>query len=213
MLTKATLNDEQGRSVAFQFNPETLKFTAKAKYAKAEQANDSQYVGQMPIELTLKMLLDEATATEPVQSRLETLLSWTRPKNENKDPHVITFTWGVLKIGQSVGLVCHCDSVEVEYQLFNRAGQPVRATATIKLDEVPRPGIAPQNPTSGGELPHRSHVLHADDDLAVLAHAEYGSTARWRDVAARNGIDNPFRLPAGREVIFPDRIELDRRHG
>ena len=213
MLTKATLVDDVGRVVQFQFNPETLQFTAKGKFSTKSQADDAQYLGPEPIVLTLKMLLDEATSTEPVQSRLETLLSWTRRKNDNKDPYVITFTWGTLKIGQKVGLTCHCTSVAVEYQLFNRAGQPIRATATIKLDEVPEAALAGQNPSSGGELPSRSHVLTSNDDLAVLAHREYGSTVQWREIARRNQIDNPFRLPAGREVIFPDRLELEHRHG
>lgn len=210
MLTKATLSDDKGRSIQFQFNPETLQFTSKARFPEKAQADDVQYLGPEPIVLSLKMLLDEATASESVQSRLETLLSWTQRKNVNKDPYVITFTWGMLKIGQRVGLTCNCTQVTVDYQLFNRAGQPVRATAGIELKEVPDPGPAGQNPTSGGELPRRSYVLSADDDLAVLAHREYGSTAKWRDIAARNGIDNPFRLPAGREMILPDRLELDR---
>lgn len=210
MLTKATLTDDTARMVQFQFNPETLQFTSKAKFPDKSQADDVQYLGPEPIVLTLKMLLDEATGTEPVQARLETLLSWTQKKNANKDPYVITFTWGMLKVGQRVGLICNCTKVTVDYQLFNRAGQPVRATATIELKEVPDSGPPGQNPTSGGQLPHRSYVLTADDDLAVLAHEEYGSTAKWREVARRNSIDNPFRLPAGRELIFPDRVELDR---
>ncbi len=68
MLTKATLVDDVGRVVQFQFNPETLQFTAKGKFSTKSQADDAQYLGPEPIVLTLKMLLDEATSTEPVQS-------------------------------------------------------------------------------------------------------------------------------------------------
>jgi nucleoid-associated protein YgaU len=210
MLTKATLTDDMFRTVQFQFNPETLQFTAEGKYSPKTQADDVQYLGPAPIVLSLKMLLDEATGLEPVQMRLETLLSWTQKKNSNKDPYLITFTWGMLKVGQKIGLTCNCTKVTVDYQLFNRAGQPVRATASIELKEIPDKGPLGQNPTSGGKLPHKSHVLNAGDDLARLAHAEYGSAAKWRDIARQNGIDNPFRLPAGREMIFPDRLELDQ---
>ena len=85
----------------------------------------------------------------------------------------------------------------------------MRALVTIKLIEIP-PDPPRQNPTSGGELPSRSRVVVAGDDLAVLSFAEYGTTSLWREVASRNRIDNPFRLPRGRELIFPARLELER---
>jgi nucleoid-associated protein YgaU len=36
----------------------------------------------------------------------------------------------------------------------------------------------------------------------------YGDAARWRDIARANGIDNPLRVPAGRELLLPDPTEL-----
>jgi nucleoid-associated protein YgaU len=47
----------------------------------------------------------------------------------------------------------------------------------------------------------------------------YGSAQRWRDIAAANGIDDPFRvrpgttlyLPSQAEVEAPDAIDVPRR--
>jgi len=66
------------------------------------------------------------------------------------------------------------------------------------------------NPTSGGLHARRSRRLERGDDLAVMATREYGSSAVWRQLAQFNGIDNPFRLPVGREIVLPDRSEFSR---
>ncbi|MEM9514374.1 MAG: hypothetical protein AAGA42_05905 [Actinomycetota bacterium] len=207
MLTKATLTDDDAGFVEFQFNPETIEFTFQADLKNESQTDDTQYIGAKPIKLTLEMLLDEPTSTQSVASRLDTITRWTTPKDEKNTPYEVTFKWGSMKIGSATGVTCHCESVKVKYELFSTDGLPVRARATISLQEVGRKKTKKKpNPTSGGEMPARSRVLRAGDDLAVLAFHEYGSTAKWRGIADRNAIDNPFTLPLGREVVFPARL-------
>ncbi len=206
MLQKAKLRGPRG-TVEFQFNPETLSFKQSAEFK--EQSNISgakrQYVGSKPIELTLKMLLDEVTARGPsVADRVGLLVGWTTPVGDEDPPHPdeLTFSWGELKIGSSKTFKCHCRSVAVEYSLFTPGGVPVRATATVQLAGLPTKKRG-QNPTSGGVRPVRSQLLARGDNLARVAHAQYGDTARWRSLADLNGIDNPFRPPVGREIILP----------
>jgi nucleoid-associated protein YgaU len=215
MLQKARIVEEPtGPEVAFQFNPETISFTKAARWTEnpTQAGTDApvrQYTGTDPLELTLKMILDEATSTGPtVADRVNRLLKWTNPTGgEGSGPHTLRFEWGQLKIGVAERFRCSCDSVAVEYTLFTPAGVPLRATATVKLKGLPttREG---QNPTSGGVDAVRSRTVGRGDDLAVLVHREYGSTRHWRRIAELNGIDNPFRLPAGRELLFPSRPEL-----
>jgi hypothetical protein len=210
MLTKAELVDNAGGSVRFQFNPETIQFKSAAHVSGQAATRKAQYIGPAAIDLQLKMLLDEVTGDESVLARLETMMQWTRPRDEQNNSYEVTFNWGLLKVGSSVGLTCHCVSIDVAYQLFTPQGVPVRAMVTISLKEILPEQPAGQNPTSGGEQPARSHTLRSGEDLAVLSHAEYGTTSKWRDLAERNGIDNPFRLPIGTEMIFPARLELER---
>lgn len=212
MLEKAKLMDAAGGTVDFQFNPETISFTQTAEFK--EQSNISgpkrQFIGTKPVELSLKMLLDEVTAKGmSVADRVSLLLSWTTAADDSDPPHPheLKFSWGQLKIAGLNAFRCHCKSVAVEYTLFTQKGVPVRANVTVKLAAIPpkKPG---QNPTSGGVRPVRSRVMGRGDNLAALAFDEYGDPGRWRTVAALNNIDNPFRPPIGTEVILPIGYEI-----
>jgi nucleoid-associated protein YgaU len=97
--------------------------------------------------------------------------------------------------------------VQVKYTLFTAAGVPVRAPCTVALEEIA--GDPPkQNPTSGGLVPRRVHVLIEGETLAGIAYNEYGNASLWRAVAAANRIDDPMRLRPGTSVLLPAVNEL-----
>ncbi len=207
MFQRATLKGPGGSVVEFQFNPETISFTQAAEFKEQSNIAGSkrQFVGTKPVELSLKMLLDEVTSRGPsVADRVAQLLAWTTAPAEQDPPHPdeLSFSWGQLKIAGASTFRCHCKSVAVEYTLFTPKGVPVRATATVALAAIPpkKPG---QNPTSGGLRPVRSRVLGRGDNLSAMAFAEYGDVKKWRTLANLNGVDNPFRPPIGREIILP----------
>lgn len=214
MLEKAKITGSGGE-VAFQFNPETLSFTKKvtfedSKTQSSENAPIRQFIGTDPVVLNLKMILDDTVGDGPdVAERVNRLLAWTNPADDSDPPHPhqLAFEWGQLKIGSEGRFPCHLESVQVEYTLFTDAGVPVRANATVTLKGMPTRKYG-QNPTSGGLHARRSRRVQRGDDLAVIAHQEYGTGAVWRELAALNGIDNPFRLPVGRELVLPDKNEL-----
>lgn len=224
MLQKACIREDGlaglGSQVAFQFNPETLSFTKKAKFSSentqsSQGGSRDQFQGTDPLELSLKMLLDDTVSqgfgpslAGSVSDRVNKLLSWTEPKDaSDPQPIKLVFEWGKLKIGTEGQFPCHCQSVQVDYSLFRDNGEPLRATATVKLRGVPveTPG---QNPTSGGIHARRTRRVQLGDDLAVIAQQEYGKGSAWRVLADINGIDNPFQLPVGRELLLPERSEL-----
>lgn len=204
-----------GNEVAFQFNPETLSFSTKANFEESktqssETAPVRQFIGTDPISLELKMILDDTVGDGPsVSDRVNQMLSWTNPGDDTDKPkpQELTFEWGQLKIGTEGRFPCHCESVKVEYTMFTDAGVPVRANVSVTLKGLPTKKYG-QNPTSGGLHARKSRLLQRGDDLAVIAHKEYGTGSVWRELAALNGIDNPFRLPIGRELVLPDRDEL-----
>jgi nucleoid-associated protein YgaU len=214
MLDKAKIASDSGE-VRFQFNPETLSFTKKvtfkdSKTQSSENAPIRQFIGTDPIVLGLKMILDDTVADGPsVPERINQLLAWTNPADDSDPPHPheLTFEWGQLKIGSEGKFPCHLEAVQVDYTLFTDSGVPIRATATVTLKGMPTKKYG-QNPTSGALYAKRSRRLQRGDDLAVIAHQEYGSGAAWRALAELNGIDNPFRLPIGRELVLPDRSEI-----
>jgi nucleoid-associated protein YgaU len=126
-------------------------------------------------------------------------------------PPELLFTWGSLTINGGNTFTGHLKQVDVTYDLFARDGRPIRAQVDLTLESSPQPlpGTLPRtNPTSGGERARRSHVLRRGEALHSIAFAAYGNPARWRDIARANGIDNPFRLAPGRELLLPDATEL-----
>lgn len=212
-----------GGQVDFQFNPETVSFTKEAEFRNdptqsSEDAPPRQFRGTKPLELSLEMLLDDTVAPglgsigmgASVPDRIGQLLKWTNPADGSDPPRPpdLVFEWGKLKIGSTSPFACHCVSVQVKYTLFSDSGAPIRANATVKLRGMATKKEG-QNPTSGGLRARRSRRVQRGDDLVVIAHREYGRQSAWRQLAQVNGIDNPFRLPVGSELLLPDRSELE----
>ena len=220
MLQKAVIFEvgTPGRKVEFQFNPETIRFNKGASWVEnrtqsSEGAPIRQFEGARPIDLWLTMTLDDTDdGGSNVSQRVNQLVAWTNPDTRSKpsqpEPPELGFEWGEFRLGDSTRFVCHLESIDVEYSLFSPGGIPLRATATTQLVGT-RNNTAGQNPSSGGLQPLRSAVLVRGDDLAVVAHRHYGATGAWREIAERNRIDNPFRLPSGSEVVLPERVERD----
>lgn len=218
-MQKAKISDDKGKSVAFQFNPETVSFTKAAEWSETPSKSSAdapirQFIGTKPLELSLKMVLDDTEGkADSVATRINQLLSWTNPGDDSDkpEPHQLKFEWGTLQIGLNKLFNCHCESVSVEYTLFKEDGTPLRAIATVKLKGLPTRSYG-QNPTSGAIQPVKSHLLMRGDEIPVITQREYGATRRWREVADHNQIDNPFRLPLGRELVLPKRSALDDAH-
>lgn len=204
--------ERRGNSVQFQFNPETISFTKSANWQEtetqsAESAPVRQFGGAGAIELSLKMLLDDTMeGGSSVPDRVNQMARWTNPKEETREtkpePAVLVFNWGRFSIGVSRQFECHLKSVAVEYTMFSADGVPLRANCTVQLIGTGSVRWG-QNPTSGAPEPMRSTRVQMGDSLPLLAHRHYGSTAHWRRIAAANGIDNPFRLWPGTELILP----------
>ena len=102
-------------------------------------------------------------------------------------------------------------SVQVKYTLFTAAGVPVRATCTVTLEEIA--GDPPkQNPTSGGLVPRRVHVLIEGDTLAGIAYNEYGDAVPVAGGRGRQPASTiPMRLRPGTSVLLPAVNELPCR--
>jgi nucleoid-associated protein YgaU len=202
----------------FHFNPTSLSFSKSAEFRRQPSQGaggdpPAQFLGTAATTLRMQILLDavEKQPAGSVQSEVEQLLKWTSADtalgNPAPSPPELLFTWGALTIDGRHTFTGHLKQVEVTYELFARDGRPIRAQVSLTLESNPQE-LPRTNPTSGGERAQRSHVLRRGEALHSIAFATYGDAARWRDVARANGIDNPFRLTPGRELLLPDASEL-----
>jgi nucleoid-associated protein YgaU len=103
-------------------------------------------------------------------------------------------------------------TVNARYTMFRHDGTPIRATATITLEEAPieTPG---QNPTSGALEGRRGHVVTEGETLQSIAYDQYRRPALWRGLAVFNDIDDPLRLAPGSQLLIPTITEATRLAG
>lgn len=127
-----------------------------------------------------------------------------KPKNDKTKksrPPLCLFEWGPKWSFTAVVM-----SLKVRYTLFRENGTPVRATASITLQEAEDDTQQKkQNPTSYSEGGSRRREVRPHDTLALIAYEEYDDPNRWRDIALENGIDDPLSLHSGQVLVIPAR--------
>jgi nucleoid-associated protein YgaU len=123
---------------------------------------------------------------------------------------LLRFVWGTSPVLQSFqGFL---KTVTARHTMFRFDGTPVRATATITLEEV-TPETPAQNPTSGALEGRRGHVVVEGETLQSIAYDEYGRPGLWRGLAVFNDIDDPLRVAPGSELLLPTTAEATRLSG
>jgi len=205
-------------SLTFQYNPTEYSVTKSAQWNRpetsgAESTTNPQYATSLPATVQMEVFFDafEEPAGD-VSKDVETLLQWTRPcppsiGKGKPQPPLLAFQWGVSQV--LTDFRGYLKSVAARYTMFRTNGTPVRATASITLEEVPLDARR-QNPTSGSLLGRSAHVLREGETLHTIAHAQYGQPRFWRGLAAFNDIDDPLRLEPGTSILIPTPAEAAR---
>jgi hypothetical protein len=213
-MVKARLEEAEGsKKLEFKFNPSEYSVSKTANWSNTGASKGTKagskphYVGSNPQSVSLKIFFDdwEALAGD-VTKDVEQLLDWCTPtqksiRNKKSQPPILKFIWG-----SNLHLQVHkfyLSSVNATYVMFRRDGTPVRATADIKLSEVPTDDPDGQNPTSGSINTRRTHLISQGDSLQSIANSEYGKPGLWRGIAAFNDLDDPMRLQLGSRLLLP----------
>ena len=190
----------------FDFNPKDYSTGLQAGWnfkATKKPGEYPEYTGTQLRTLDVEMFIDATDSDDgDVMPTIETLLSTTRPTEKSTSanapfPPIVVFSWGSAR--PFVGVV---KSVTSTLTLFRQNGKPVRATCKVSMQEYPtEPGK--QNPSSGTLNSSRARRVVLGDTLASIANEEYGSPTLWRAIARTNGLEDPFRLRLGRELLIP----------
>lgn len=199
--------------VEFQFNPRELTLAKQASWAREKAAGSAvsaapQFLGPDPSTLNLEMFLDASEKHDKsVVDTVDVLFRCCVPTAQSHDQDRGSPPWVIFRWGGITGFLSYIASVSARYTLFTPEGVPIRAVVAVVLKEIA--GEPPrQNPTSGGLVPRRRHVMADGDTLAGLAYREYGRADLWRAVARANDIDDPFRIRTGTTILLPAVAEL-----
>jgi Contractile injection system tube protein len=209
---KASLIPEDGsRKLTFHFNPKEYSVSKSATWTRpttkgATNTTKPEFTGSNPRTVQMEIFFDDWEHEGHLVKDIETLLNWMTPTSKSvkknvPEPKVLRFQWGgdSAPLAEFKGFLKSCNA---KFTLFKPEGIPVRATATISLEEIPTVP-AKTNPTSGSLAGRSVHLVTAGDTLHSIAFREYDNPALWRGLAAFNQIDDPLRLKVGARLLIP----------
>ncbi|MBR5509405.1 MAG: hypothetical protein IKV59_05075 [Lachnospiraceae bacterium] len=224
-LKKATLtymSSQKGSKVVLpvQFNPTDYSITRKATYndttGKLQEPHprNLQSRGSRLADLKIRLLLDTTTEYPGyvVKSGLQkyinndkelsgicedlSMLTKMYPKTHTQS--WIIFSWGSMEFEGFV------TELSINYKMFNRNGQPVRAELSLSILGEER-NILQTLGAKPRESPDRTkyRMLQQKDELWMLADQEYQDPSCWKEIARENGILNPRKVDYTRQLKVP----------
>jgi nucleoid-associated protein YgaU len=116
-----------------------------------------------------------------------------------KPPASLVFLWGQIKT--FAGFI---KSVDLKFIRFQEDGTPVRARASVTLQQHSDERLfPPQNPTSRS-LARKMYQVTEGETLDWIAYKEYGDASYWRHIANTNQLSDPRDLRPGQILrLFP----------
>jgi len=185
-------------------NPTELTFSRKNLYQATQSAGTSapqqSFSGGEPDQVSLDLLLDgTGVVGEPgsIGPKLDELLALTKFQGDTHQPYYVHAYWGRFTFR---GILVQ---VDVTYKLFDRAGEPLRATAKLQFKEALSPEEVQAEDRPASPDLYQTWLVRDGDTLDAVAATVYGDAAYWRPLAAANGLTNPRGLRTGNVLLLP----------
>ena len=185
-------------------NPTELSFSRKNRYQATQSAGTSapqqSFSGGEPDQVQLDLLLDgTGVVGDPggIGQVLDALLELTRFQGDTHQPYYVHAHWGRFS---SRGILTQAD---VTYKLFDRGGQPLRATVKLTLKEALSPEEVAANDGASSPDLYQTWLVKDGESLDAIAARVYGDPAFWRPLAAANRLANPRALVTGQLLVLP----------
>jgi hypothetical protein len=185
-------------------NPTELSFSRKIKYDATQSAGTSapqqSFAGGEPDEVQIDLLLDgTGVVGDPggIGDKLDALLGLTDFQGGTHQPFYVDVSWGRFRFH---GVFTQAD---VTYKLFDRNGQPLRATVKLTLKKaLSRKAVAAKDKPKSPDL-YQTWLVRDGETLDAIAAQVYGDPAFWRPLAAANRLANPRGLVTGQLLMLP----------
>ncbi|MGK5110799.1 CIS tube protein [Geodermatophilus sp. CPCC 205506] len=185
-------------------NPTELAFSRKNTYQATPSAGSSapqqSYGGGEPDQVQIDLLMDGSGVIETgvsVGEKLDQLLAFTEFQADTHQPYYVHAYWGRFDFH---GVLTQ---VDVTYKLFDRNGEPLRATVKLTLKEVVAPEeLAAEERRESPDL-YQTWLVSEGERLDAIAYRVYGDPAFWRPLATVNGLRNPGGIAAGQVLRLP----------
>ncbi len=202
--TDIEFNTPAGITWTALLNPTELTFSRKNLYQATQSAGTSapqqSFSGGEPDEVSLDLLRDgTGVVGEPgsIGPKLDALLALTKFQGDTHQPYYVHAYWGRFSFR---GILIQ---VDVTYKLFDRAGEPLRATAKLQFREALSPEEVQAEDRPASPDLYQTWLVRDGDTLDSVAATVYGDPAYWRPLAAANKLSNPRGLRTGHVLLLP----------
>ena len=112
-------------------------------------------------------------------------------------PNFLIVLWGKLRFK------CRLNKLDIDYQLFDPTGIPLRAKVTVGFTEyLSDEEINKRLELKSPDLTHARTVI-AGDTLPLMCHRIYGDSRYYLAVAEANQLRDFRNLQPGTRILFP----------
>ena len=200
--------------IEVMFNPTTYSQRYGNQFSKSQGINTSgteaTYLHTDPQDLNLELIIDgtntyknagatAAPALITVKDRVKQFIDLTVSMvGATHQPPFLKIQWGDLtQFDYRLG------SVDITYSLFDRAGNPLRATLkTHFISDISNTKRVSQENKNSPDLTH-SRVVTSCNNLPLLVQEIYQNPLLYIQVAQANRLDNFRAINPGSSLLFP----------
>lgn len=193
-------------SYTLKVNPATFSQGFKSTYARNNTTDTAgrvvRYVTIEPQSVTFEFYLDATGAIPGIDDVAGEIAKFRKVAYEFNgtihSPNYLTVVWG-----SALNFKCRLTALDIDYQLFDPDGTPLRAKLRVTLlqflnaNELAR--LANKN---SPDLTH-ARIAVAGDTLPLMCFRIYGDSRHYLAVARYNGLTEFRDLRPGTRVIFP----------
>lgn len=210
-LDPATAKAIRGNKFKCLYNPSKYSLDYAIDYETSGPANQSEVTFSKRINpsLTLELILDGTGVdkigianffgTKSVKEQLKDFLNIAFNINGDKhEPNAVQVTWG-----KGLSFQGRLQSAKVDYELFNKNGEPLRAKLTVTfIEHLIRAQALKKWKLNSPDLTHIK-LVNSHENLPLKTYNIYQDSRYYLEVARVNKLNNFRRLQVGKKLVFP----------
>jgi hypothetical protein len=202
---------------ALPINPENYAMTYKIEVDQTgghgNSGADIKYKKTPPEQLKLEFIFDNTGTVmgnildgTSVQKQVQDFMAIVyHVDGESHKPNYLKILWGEnLMTGSVVGFNCMLTQLDINYTLFARTGEPLRAKLTAQFTNYVE-AEARLKQRQDHRSPDLTHIrtVELGDRLTLMTHKIYDDQSYYLKVAKANNLTTFRKLKIGADIIFP----------
>jgi hypothetical protein len=213
---KEVKNDKVGQ-FELPINPENYAMSYKIEVDQSgghgNAGADIKYKKTPPETFKLEFIFDNTGTVmgntkdgTSIQEQVKQFMAITYQVNgTSHKPNYLKIIWGEnLMTGENQGFNCILTQLDINYTLFARTGEPLRAKLSAQFTNYVEQEARLNNRQNHGS-PDLTHVrtIEFGDRLPLMTHKEYDDQSYYLKVAKANNLTSFRNLEIGKTVVFP----------